>query len=450
MEKIRQKPIEKLKNILIVLLTLSMLVLASVYIGGSQFTNGRAAISAGDMPSEAAKAGTAKDNITPIYEKDLLAVSYAGIRYGKKGGGAYGNEAAAAALADFAIEHIHTMLASDSRLLSLTKDEIASLTGENYIYLSLACALPYQVIYALSGEYEGPAQSSDAVSADRVLITFDIDGMAKLYISDGEKFYTATKQSSVPLSEIATLAGDSRLADFTLTDNCTAISNASPNAPRISILSDVTLDSVQQSDILSCLGYNPETVPSTLSLDTAVSTVSPLGTLEINGNAISYTAASDNGISLRSFLPAAKSAADLGLYDILFASVNLAESIREIAPQKLGGTLSVHLDGIYQSGGVYTVVLGLSESGIGICGKDFPYFAKFTVREGRFESIDIRFSEIQKSGYMSILFPAGWNYDHAVKDAVVKSFKLIYNTDTLPAENLIPEWHYTVGEEAAT
>ncbi|MBQ4556091.1 MAG: hypothetical protein IJA60_00405 [Clostridia bacterium] len=450
MDKIKAKPIEKIKNILIVLLTLSMLVLAVIYIGGSQLMSNRAAINTADMPSGAVKAGSADTSADPIHEKKLLAVSYVGIRYSEKVGGAYGSESASDALVAFAKEQIHAMLSSDSRLTPSTREDFIEATTGDFIYISLASPLPYQAIYALCGEYVGAASSSHAANADKMLITFDVYGNSKLRLSDGTKFYTATKSANLSLTEIATLAGDSRLMPFSITENGIAISSASPKMQRLSIKENTPLDTKQQGELLFTLGYNPESIPMAAIEEASISAVSPLGSLTVTADGINYTAALDSGIPMSDFMPAAKNAVDIGMYDVLIASVSLAESLRSIAPDTLGGALSLCLSGIYHDSGVYTVELGLADGGIVISGEAYPYFAKITAKSGRFESIDIRFLTVHKNNYTGSAFPSKWNFDYAASNADIKSFKLCYAPNTIPADDVSAEWHYTViggGEE---
>ncbi len=441
MEKIKQKPLETVKNIIISILTLSMLLLSVAYIGGSQFFKRKAAIVSEDMPTGSAKVGNALTSASDIYKKNLLCVSYAAIRYGEKGGGAHGGEAAAKALFDFALEHIHSMLSSSSTLIEASSSN--AVTDKNYIYISLASSLPYQVIYTLSGEYIGAAQSDLPIDADKLILTFDANGEATLYLSNGISTYTSSATSSISLPEAAALSGDSRLSDFFLTENLIAVSKSQSSASRLTLSADAALTKEQRDAILSCLGYNPESIKSTAAENEYFSTVSPLGTLDISSTAICYTAASDNGIPLSKFMPQSKDAASIGFYDILIASVNLVETIKDTAPQNLGGSLSLYLHGIYRESDIYTVVLGLFDGSASIMGEAYPYFAKLTVRDGMLWGLDMRFLKAQRSGYMSTLFPAEWNYLHAITKAPLLSFKLVYDLPSLPMEEIIPEWHYT-------
>ena len=121
MEIIKAKPIEVFKNIIIALLTASMLVLAGLYIGGSQFATDNAAINTVDMPDGAVALGNDAPKTVAIYEKDLLSISFAAIDY-HGGGGAYGTMAAARDLFAFAKEPIHELLSSGAKISKSSED----------------------------------------------------------------------------------------------------------------------------------------------------------------------------------------------------------------------------------------------------------------------------------------------------------------------------------------
>ena len=76
MEKIKTKPIEKFKTAIIAILTVSMLLLAGIYIGGSQFLSNNAAINLQNMPDGTVKLGNKSPVELSVYEKNLLAVSF--------------------------------------------------------------------------------------------------------------------------------------------------------------------------------------------------------------------------------------------------------------------------------------------------------------------------------------------------------------------------------------
>ena len=206
MEKIKAKPIEIFKNIIIAILTVTMLLLAGLYIGGSQFMSNRGAINTVDMPNSSVTVGTDAPERSSLYKKDLLAVSYAAISC-SGGGGAYGNEPAARDLFDFAAEPIHSLLGSSATIEKTTKSAFENaLSNGRYIFFSLAAPLPYQVIYALSGEYLAPAGNDEAISSDTLLLSFSTDGKTALYLKNGEKYYLASADYRISLAEAAAMA----------------------------------------------------------------------------------------------------------------------------------------------------------------------------------------------------------------------------------------------------
>ena len=157
MEKIKHTPKENFKNVIIVLLTLTMLTLAVIYIGGSQFATDGAALKAEKLPVGATPVGVAENTDTAIYNKKLLPISYVGIKYGKNGGGVTSNEVAAEALIDFACENIHLCLESGNTVEKVSSEELAAAFDGNFLVINLSSALPYQIIYALTGEYNSSA-----------------------------------------------------------------------------------------------------------------------------------------------------------------------------------------------------------------------------------------------------------------------------------------------------
>lgn len=447
MEKVKHSVPERIKTILITLLTLSMLVLAVIYIGGARFSAGSTAIKAADLPEGTVPLGQDAPTKQPIYAKELLPVSYAGIRYGSDGGGAYGTEQAAMALLDFAAEPIHACLSHGAAITAVTAADYAAAAKENFICLNFLSPLPYQMLYALTGEMSAAAGSDTAISADRVLLSFTASGKATLYLSDGTSFYAADAGITVKPSELAAMAHDSRLTDFSVTENGIAVSAASPHASKLS-LSAASLDAVQYAEVLTLLGYKSEAGISAVSDDAFTGTaVAPHGTMHTEPGILTYTAARDSGIAISDFLDTAKSELDIDMYDILTASIALAEQLRAITPEALGGEGKLYLEGFYREDDTFTVLLGLYTDGIRIGGNAYPYFAKLTVQNGMFKGMDLRFVSLTKNSYTGTLFPSLWQYNYAVKSAAVNTLHLCYRAEELPAESLDASWYFT-GEKA--
>lgn len=446
---VKHRAFERVKTICITLLTVSMLVLAVIYIGGARFSADGTAIKTASLPEGAVVLGEDPPQALPIYQKELLPVSFAGIRYGSAGGGAYGSEQAAAALLEFAAEPMHLCLSQGAALTAVSAADYATAATGNFICLNFLSALPYQMLYALTGEGTAAAGSDTAISADRVLLSFTASGKTTLYLSDGISFYAADSGITVKPSELAAMANDSRLADFSVTENGIALSAAAPYAPKIS-LSTASLDAAQYAEVLTLLGYNPEAGISAASVaedDFTGTAVAPHGTVRASGYALTYTAARDSGIAISNFLDIAKSELDIDMYDILQASISLAEQLRAIAPAALGGEGKMFLRGFYREEDVFTVVLGLYTDGIEICGGTYPYFAEIQVQNGMFVSVHFLFAALTKNSYSGALFPSLWQYNYAANSAAVDTLRLYYRAEELPAENLDPSWYFT-GEKA--
>lgn len=450
MEKSKTPFFKHLKTILIILLTLSMLLLAGIYIGGAQFSAGNTAIKTADLPEGAVPLGQDAPKKLPIYEKDLLPISFAGIRYGEQGGGAYGTEQAAKALFDFAAETIHACLSQGASITAVTAEQYAAATKGNCISLHFLSSLPYQMLYALTGEIAAAAGSETAISADRVLLSFTASGKTTLYLSNGSSFYAADGGITVKISELAAMAHDSRLRDFTLTESGIALSADSPAAPKVSI-APASLDAAQYANILSLLGYNPETGIAAVAAtdgDFSGTAVAPHGTVRVDSAGLFYTAARDSGITISDFLDTAKSELDIGMYDILYASVSLVEQLRAIAPQVFGGEGEPYLAGFYRQDDIFTVVFGLCATDIEISGDAYPYFAKLTVQGGIFKSMDFRFANVRQNSYTGSLFPSAWPYTYAARSASLCTLRLYYRADALSDAWIDAAWYFTLPKEA--
>ncbi|MBQ4150330.1 MAG: hypothetical protein IJC81_00815 [Clostridia bacterium] len=437
MEKIKAKPIETLKTVIISVLTVSMLLLAGIYIGGSQFLSNSAAINAEDLPDGAVKIGDTSPIETSLYEKNLLAISFAGIRYGEQGGGTYGNEPAARDMLEFAAEPIHSCLSSSATITVVSDSDFHNMIADNrYIYISLLSPLPYQIVYALTGEYVAAAGSENAISAEVLLLCADSEGKASLCIKSGDKYYLAKSDYSFNLPELSAMALDSRLTDFSIKENGVPLSDTSPHTQTISLSHSEMPRGESYSNLLNLLEYD-----SGIN-DTNTSIVAPHGTLLISDTSLLYTASQNSGIELSNFLENSKSNLDIDTYDILLASVSLAEQLRNTVPEKTGGALSLYLDGFYRSDDTYTVVFGIAESNIPIFGDALPYLMRVTVSSGRFKSIDLRFVGAERSGYTVSPFPSRWKYNYASKTNSISSLALLYRADSLDAPELNALWYF--------
>ena len=445
MKKIRLSPIEKVKTAVIAVLTVTMLALAAFYIGGSQFYTGGAAINSGEMPSGAVAAGENAPNLKSVYEQGLLRASFAGIRFDEHGGGSYSTEPAANNLLDFSLDGIHTLLSYSAKISQSSKEDFEAATdGGRFICISLISPLPYQIIYALSGEYVAPASYENAISADTLMIVFDRNCNASLYMRDGEKYYVSFGEYTYDDAELAVMASDSRLYGFEIA-NGIPISETSPLAQTISVKSPELCSYDELALLLDALEYTGnETV--TLATTESYSIVAPHGVLSASSDRILYTAENEGGIPISSFHGSSKSELDIDINDILLASVSLAQKICKTFEQS---TYNMYLDGFYHGDDTYTIVFGATEDGIPLSGEKYPHLVRLTVSGGRFKSIDTRLILIEKSGLPFSPFSSAWEYRHAAKSASVSSIGLRYNIDEIPLTEQNAAWYYTGERQGA-
>ena len=442
MEKIKQKPIERLKTVLIVLLVVSMLVLASLYIGGAQFFTNSAAMNSSDMPKGSVPVGNDIPKFASVFDKDLLAVSFIGIRCEDEGGGAYGSEPAARDLFDFAAEPLHSLLSSSATVSVSNMQEFEkALEGERYICMSFVSSLPYQIIYALTGEYTAPLGSNFAINPDTVLISFDMDRATSLYLICEDKVYVSKGDYFLRTSELLAMASDSRLNEFSA-EGKIFVSETSPLVQTVSLSNAAVADTEGLNRILSLLDYGEEedVTPEELMDYTAVA---PHGTLSVADGRLVYSSASESGIPLSAFLDGSKSDLDIDMYDVLLSSVSLIESVRAAIPLASGSAFSLYLDGFYRKDDMYTVVFGICENGIPIFGDGLPYFAKITVQGGRLKEFEYRLISGELSGYAYSPFSSAWEYRYASLGADIKSMLLRYNIVSLPCDGMGAAWFYT-------
>lgn len=438
MENVKISFGRKLLTAVLVFLTATMLLLAALYIGGSHFSAEGSAINLSRLPESTVKVGGTYGENTPVYEKNLLAVSFAAISFGGRGGGAYGNEAAAKALFEFAAEPIHFCLSSQSTLLKISTDEFLSATYGDYLYIGFVSPLPYQILYALTGENVSTAGSDCAVNADRIILSFPTNKTARLYISDGENCYVSNTKAQILGSAAYTLAGDSRLSDFSVKESGIAVSDASLMLSLLTLKTDDALTDTSKKKLYSLFGYEYAAESNARS----ISAVAPHGSMRITASSLSFNAAQDSGISISDFLPNAKSALDITIYDMLSGCVSLVEKIFESAPEVLKG-ISPYLCKFYRDGDTYTVIFGALSENVPIEGSAFPHLAKITMQNGRFKSINVRFLQIEKDNLSVPGFPSRWQYDHAAESATVRSLYPAYRPTVLPAENVGASWYFT-------
>ncbi len=433
MKTYRRSPLRNLMTFLVVILTLTMLFLATIYIGGTQFSNGGSAISLDKMPEGNVSVGGKLPESLPVYEKGLLPLSYAAIVFGGRGGGAHGSEEAAKAIFAFAAEPIHTALSSGAAFEKTSENEFLSATYGDYLFLDFLSPLPYQMLYALTGEYTMAARSEDAINADRIILSFPEGNKAKLFFSDGNSFYTSDTLCDIRYTEALALAGDSRLAAFTINPHGVPTSSAVPMLSPITVSTADTLSDEENAALYSIFGFD---------YNRSHSAVAPHGTLQITASELVFGAAAEGGIPISDLLPSPKDTLDITIYDILLGSVALAESIADTKEEILGDA-SFFLKGFYRESDIYTVVLGAAIDSVEISGGAYPYFAQISVQSGRFKDVKVNLTKISKNGLSAPVFHSLWQYAHASESADICTLRLKYNISEVPSDEISPVWYYT-------
>lgn len=445
MEKIKRSFASRVRNVLLFLLTLSMLILAILYIGGSQRADGAAALLASPLPEGAVPVGEDLPHTEPLYEKDLLPLAFAAIRFGGKSGGAYGGEAAASALLDYAAEPLHHSLSGAFLLTAVPRSEFGLALFGDYLYLDFYKPLPYQMYYAFTGEYTAAARSSVAVNADRLLLSFAENGTATLYLSDGVHVYRAGQNYVYKATELATLAADSRLSAFSMTERGVPKCSAAPRTDTLTLKSDGEITEAQYLALLSLLEFRAAGAGDPRS----ATLVDPHGTLRLTPSRFVFSASSDGGIAVSNLLDTAKDTLDIDLYDILAASVTLLEQLQATLPAAAGAGLAPYLAAFSHENDVFTVTFGVAANGIPIVGASFPFFARMTVQSGRFRTVELRYVHAEQSGIARTLFSSAWSYTHAAKRGTLHSLRLFYQLPALPTEALDASWYCTYESEVA-
>ncbi len=432
--KIKKSFGRRFATMLTVILTLSMLLLAATYIGGTQFAPEGSAISLSGMPSGTVSAGGAYDYETPIYEKRLLPLNFAAITFGGKGGGAYGSEDAAAALFDFAAEPVHVCLSVGAKLSEITAEEYFSATYGDYVCLDFVSTVPYQLLYMLTGENDAAARSETAISADRIILTLDGGSVASLYLSDGESFYRSEQSGSYRYSEAMALASDSRLSPFSVKEGGVPVSTASQTVYPLKIKASATLAESDRETLFSLLGYDYEE-----GMLTAVATH---GTVSLTDSTLIYTASQDGGLPVSAFLQYPKDALDVTIYDVLQSCVGLCEELCGTVQGAFSGA-DLFIKGFYRDGESYIAVIGSSVDSVELLGESYPYSARLTVQGGRFESIELRFLQVEKEAFSVPLFQSLWQYEHAAAGASVTKLRPIYRFYLPEESDVSPTWYFT-------
>ncbi|MBR5539563.1 MAG: hypothetical protein IKU61_06655 [Clostridia bacterium] len=434
--KIKKSFGRRFATFLTVILTFSMLLLAAIYIGGTQFASESAAINLDKKTDGTVTVGGIYDVNIPVYEKGLLPVSFAAISYGGEGGGAYGSDDSAKALSSFAAEPLHACLESGASFKEINKDAFLFAASGDFLYLDFLSSLPYQMIYALTGENLSPARYEEAINVDRVFILFPTGEKAMLYFSDGERFFASDAVAEVHRSELSALAGDSRLSSFTINEFGVPSSIAPVMLPHLTLKAETDFSDSETAEIFSLLGFdfNPQSAS-----DTAVATH---GTLKLTPTRLVFAASMDGGIPVSDFLDAPKNPLDINIYDILLGGSTLCEKLIGTSRQVFGGA-NLYLENFYRTDDVYTLTFGACSDSVRIYGNALPFFAKITVQGGRFRSIETRFLQVEKDSFAYPLFSSAWQYSHASENAEIRTLRPMYRAMLLPEKDLAPAWFCT-------
>lgn len=442
MASFARRKIEYVKTGVILLLTATMLLLAALYIGGAQFAEGTAADAAVELPGGAACVGKEYSPAPALSERGLLFAEFAAVSDGEGSAGAFGFEPAADAIYSFALQAVHDSLSAGAEITEISETEFAAAASGCFVYLQFPSALPYQILYALTGE-AALAVKADVFTVETLFLRVLEDGKAVLYTSGRGQYRRAYAGASVSRVELDLLKADDRLAEVEFTASGVALCEKSPAVYPVSLTrgSVAGMDDAAYRAVLYLLGYNPDRTAAAYSLGTVRTIVEPHGTLLLSDAMLSYSAAKDSGISTADFLSAAKSELDVGLYDALEAAAEMASSLQEIAPSAFGGAARFFVKDVYRDGDAYTIVFGYMLNAIEITGNVLPYFAKITVQNGQFKHIEARGLFCAQGSYRNTLFPSGWCYRYAARTTDIEAIRLIYPATAMPDAERNAAWY---------
>ena len=422
---------EKCKTILLACLIVLMLAAAGIYIGGSQLAAGGAADVRTALPNGAVPVGTDAPAARTLRDAGLLVPEAAVVSYAGSSVGAYAHDIPAA-LTTLAFPLIHQALESGAVLSAADRAAVTAAAAGDCIYLRLPGALPYQLLYALTGDIDKAAAADFAISADTLLLAFDEDGAGRLYLAGGGVCAVSDKPVAVRAGALAALAASDALTEMRLTENLVPVGEASVTAFALTIEDggEHPLQSEAGSALLALFGFNPDR--HRLSAQTVVE---PHGSLSVNRTRALFAASRDGGIPITAFLEDGKDARDIDIYDILTAAAAFAERLRTASPENFGGAATPFLKSFVRDGDGYTVSFGLVFDGIELCGAA-DGFLTLTASGGMFTSVTARRLCIARAGLALTLFPAGWQYAAAAKHAGedgIRTLRLLYEAETLPA-----------------
>lgn len=400
---------EKFKTALLACLVVLMLAAAGIYIGGSQFMHTGAAQSRTPLPDGAVRAGADAPAVRTLADAGLLAPEAAVVSAAGKTVGAFAGDIPSAAI-DLAYPLLHQALAADATLTETDATALADAAAGDCILLQFAGALPYQVLYALTGDIEKAAAADRAFNADTVLLAFDGAGAGRLYLTDGTSFAVSDKPLAVRTGALAALTASDALADAVLADNLVPLGTVGVTAFPVTVTDGAAhpLGAEASRDLLTLFAFNPDR--HRLSAQTVVE---PHGSLSVTAARVTFAASRDGGIPLASFLESSPDARDIGIYDVLTAAAAFADRLREIDAENFGGAGRRFLKQFYKDGDGYTAVFGLTYGGIELVGDAMPTFLTLTASGGMFTAVTVSRVSVSRAGAGLMLFPAAWQYETA-------------------------------------
>lgn len=431
---------EKFKTILLACLTVLMLTAAGIYIGGSQFTHTGAAASRTALPDGAVRAGADAPDMRTLADAGLLVPTAAIVSAAGTTAGAFAGDIPDTVTA-LAYPLIHQALAADATLTATDFAAVTAAAAGDCIYLQFAGALPYQLLYALTGDIEKAAAADRALNADTLLLAFDEDGTGRLYLTDGTNCAVSDKPVSVRAGALAALTASDALTAAYFADNLVPVGETAVTAAPITVEDGAShpLSADAGRALLSLFAFNPDR--HRLS---AQAIVEPHGSLSVTTARIGFTASRDGGIPIASFLEGKKDARDIGIYDILTAAAAFADRLREIDGASFGGAAAPFLQHFYKDGDGYTVAFGLLYDGIPLGGDAVPAFLSLTASGGMFTAAEVRRLSVSRAGAGLTLFPAAWQYATAAQNAGeggLHSLRLLYAPDALTTAACDAAWY---------
>lgn len=431
---------EKFKTAVVALLLLLMLLFAVFFIGRSQFSDGGAASSRISLPAGAIKTGEEPHKQTVLYDRGLLLAEFAAVSFDGMRGGAFGSDVPETIFA-FAKPLIHEALSSGATLAETSVSTLEEATDGNFICLRLPSALPYQVIYALTGEAERAAAADTAVSASFLLLSFDDAGAGRLYLADGEVCFVSDAALSTRPAALSQLAENEALGDFRFFENLLPVCDSPVPAFPISVSDGASRQLTEDvgDRLLYLFGFNPDRNDAL-----AAEVVEPHGSFLIDDACIRYTASSDGGISATKLLSGGKDESEIDIYDLLDAAVNLLDRVNAPDPASFGGAATIFLKGVYKDGDSYKIVFGMAYDGIEIAGDAVPYFAVLSAKNGAFSAVEVRRLHVARGALRRTLFPSAWQYAHASRyagEGGLHNLRLLYSVDALPNEECVASWY---------